>query len=93
MISMKIFYNSPTGYSGSTSSTLISRPLPVHNFKGFGSTPRGTIPNLWEHSHKSSIALLGVLPNPLNKVYLKLAFENWIKMSKDMLLRHSIVKL
>ena len=93
---MKIFYNTPTGYSGSTPSTLISRPLPVYNFKGFGSTPRGTLPNLWEHSLKSSIALLGVLPNHLkscNKVYLKLAFENWIKMSKDMLLRHSIVKL
>ena len=37
----------------------------MHNFKGSGSTPRGTIPDLWEYSRKSGIALLGVLPNPL----------------------------
>ena len=37
----------------------------MHNFKGSGSTPRGTIPDLWEYSRKSGIALLGVLPDPL----------------------------
>ena len=42
--------------------------LPVIIFFVSGSTPRGTIPDLWEYSHKSGIALLGVLPNPL-KLY------------------------
>ena len=45
--------------------SLEKRPLSVHNFKRSGSTPRGTIPDLWEYSRKSGIALLGVLPNPL----------------------------
>ena len=59
--------STPRVSSGSiiTDLHIISRPLPVHNFKGSGSTPRGTIPDLWEYSRKSGIALLGVLPNPL----------------------------
>ena len=44
---------------------IMSRALPLHNFKGSGSTPRGSIPDLWENSRKSGIALLGVLPNSL----------------------------
>merc|ERR1711940_411904 len=30
-----------------------------------GSTPKGTIPLFWEHSYKSGIVLVGVLPELL----------------------------
>merc|ERR1711940_326083 len=39
--------------------------LPLLLFWACGSTPRGTIPDLREYSHKSGIVPLGVLPDPL----------------------------
>ena len=59
--------SAPRVSSGSiiTDLYIMSDAIPLHNFKGSGSTPRGSIPDLWEYSRKSGIALLGVLPNPL----------------------------
>ena len=51
--------------------------VPVSVFNSSGSTPKSTIPFFWEHSHKSGIVLVGVLPE-----LVKCRYWEWYKGGK-----------
>ena len=50
--------------------------VPVSVFNSSGSTPKGTIPFFWEHSHKNGIVLVGVLPDLLKCRYWEWYWQN-----------------